>query len=396
MLLPSYIGPVATRCRVSQDVAPNNATYGYTKRTYHYARDDITWLRIGVPNWYSNAASGEAATGGSGWTIAAGIEYPFTVSTVGTTCKVATWGGSTTTTAVAGATMWSDWMHCPIPRGAKFGSRLFVNITSATGQQSPFTNSTTYNGAWRDAAGGDVWDFSGTNLAGGGTMTDDGSQLDVTPLLVGLTRRPTVAIMGDSRQSGFLDTVDTNAGDAGETARTYGKHFNYLQLAVCADTIASFIASSGSGSTLRRGLAALCSHISMELGIVDLNGGASAATVEANIKTMLGMPGMVGKPLIYDLMLPLAISTDSFATTGNQTTTAANTPRNAVNTWLAGGNASAGGHNDPRGPCEFPTIPSGIWNAPGFTTDGTHPTVAGYQDIMNDGCVDPRKIVRRR
>jgi hypothetical protein len=395
MLLPTYIGPIGTRCRISQDFAPNTVAYGFTKRTYHYARDDITWLKIGVPNWYAKGAAGESPTGGSGWTLAGSIEYPFTVSTAGTTAKVATWGGATTTTAVAGATMWSDWMYCPIPRNAKFGSRLWVNITSGSGMQTPYTNSTTYNGAWRDVGGGDVWDFSGANLAAGGAMTDDGSQLDLTPLLIGLTRRPTIAIMGDSRQSGFGDTVDANAGDAGETARTYGKHFNYFNLAVCADTLASFIATGGSGSVLRRGLAAFCSHVSGELGIVDVNGGASAATVEANITTMMGLPGIVGKPTIYDMMLPLSTSTDSWATTTNQTTFM-DPARETTNAWIAAGNASSHGYNDPRGVCEFPPIPSGIWNAPGATADGVHPTVAGYQGIMNGGYVDPRKIVRRR
>lgn len=394
MLLPSYIGPVGTRCRLMQNVAANPSTYGFCKRTYHYARDNITWVRIGVPDWYCSFAAGEAG-GGSGWTFAASLEYPFTVSTVGTTCKVGTWSGATTSTAVAGTTMWSDWMYFPVPAGAKFGSRVWVDITAGGGvQQTPYNDPTTYGGAWIDATGGDVMDFSGTNFVAGGTMTHDAAQIDFTPILIGPTRRPTVAIMGDSRQSGWLDTVDTDAGDAGETARTYGKYFNYLNLAVGGDTLASFIASNGSASPLRRGLAAYCSHVSMNMGINDLSAGGSAATAEANIRTIMGLPGIVGKPAVYDLMLPLATSTDGFATTGNQTTEASNANRNTVNAFIATG--AVGGVNDPRGPSEFPTIPSGIWNAPGFTTDGTHPTVADYQDIMNGGWVDPRKIKRRR
>lgn len=390
-LPPAYIGPVATRCRINQNKA-TGGPYAFTKRTYHYARDNITWLKIGYPNWFANLNSGEAGAGATTG-LAASIEYPFTVSTVGTTCKMITWGGATTFTAPDNATAWSDWLYCPIPMGARFASRLFVNVTT----NNCFNDPATYGGVWRDTAGGDVLDFSGTNLTAGGTMTDDGSQIDAGPIIVGYTRRPTIAIVGDSRASGWRDTVDLNAGEAGETARSYAKQFACLNLAVGGDTLASFIASAGSASVLRRQLAGYCSHIACNMAVNDISALVAAGTVEANITAMLGLSGLVGKPTTYDLILPESTSSDGFATTANQTVAAYKSVIDTVNTWLASGvSAITNGVNDPRTADEFPPIPSGKWIAPGRTSDGTHATQAGYQAIMNGGCVDPAKIVRRR
>jgi hypothetical protein len=310
---------------------------------------------------------------------------------------------------VPGATLFSDWLTVAIPVGAKF----YVRCYHATTSNLVYTDNSTIDAQLRDPTGGDIDDYTASDQTMGATMVDVGSsQLGIAgPLcILGVTRRPTFAIIGDSRCMGNQDTVDANAGDSGSLARTIGQSFGYCNMATTGAGADSWLPASG-GSVNRRALLQYASHVASDLLAAELlrDGAAGQATAESNLMLLLGYPEFAAKLRSFFMMTtqPSSTSTDNWATVANQTPNATQfyPGFTALNMWLR--------QTFPvRNLVDTTTIVQdwsrgidGIWrgdtspdNLP-FTPDGLHPSQYGYQKIMTGlpqlgipPAFDPRRV----
>jgi lysophospholipase L1-like esterase len=396
-----YVGPVATRCWVP-NAAFNNPSFpfGFSSRLYHFKRGDAPWIKV-CPGggWWSIGASGQGEavpTVAPFATITMSIEYPAGVF------HQVKWRGSTTLTFGANpsiAAHMSDAVFAFIPDGAMFWTRMFMSVPA--GATVGFINHSTTPGTWMDLARGDAANAGGVDQTMSGTITDDGTvspgQLPILAI-VGPTRRPTVGLFGDSRMQGWFDSVAVSPfGDAGEAARSLGPFYGYINAGIGSDEIGGVVANNGAASALRRQLMALCSHVVLEFGGNDLiNAGSPAATVISQLKQVLGMPGLAGKSVIVDTILPVSTSTDNWATTTNQTTNGVNPARNTTNGAIRTGLPGSVGHYDPCAYGEFEFLTgSGLWIPGSITADGTHMNTTGYAGLVASGQINPKYIRMR-
>lgn len=127
----------------------------------------------------------------------------------------------------------------------------------------------------------------------------------------------------------------------------------------------------------RMSLANYFTHFALNMGINDVTNGGSAASVAADTNSVVALfPG----PVAVCTLSPVSTSTDNWASTGNQTTVGSNATRIAENTRRLAGVPGAKVIYDVNPAVETVTSPeSGIWKAPSFTADGTHPAVVGYK-----------------
>jgi hypothetical protein len=99
--------------------------------------------------------------------------------------------------------------------------------------------------------------------------------------------------------------------------------------------------------------------------------GTPAATIEGYLTTIGNLAAGIGLTPIIATLPPLTTSTDGWATTTNQTVSAHEALRIAVNTWVRTAPAPHTAFVEFCTPCE--SAPgSGLWSAPGGTGDGVH------------------------
>lgn len=226
-----------------------------------------------------------------------------------------------------------------------------------------------------------------------------GPQYGFSPVvIVGVPRVavPAVALCGDSIISGGGESP---AIDAGFAVRALNRQFGYLHMGKGSEKALDF-AAAGRSFRRRRLLAYGITHAIVLYGTNDL---ANAATTAQTRDRLVGcwLHLYRAKVKVHACTIPPNTnSSDSWATTGNQTPRYTNANRTDVNDWIrdgapidatslasvAVGTAGAlrmGAVGHPlRG--YFETADkvesarnSGLW-APGLTGDGTHPNNAGH------------------
>ncbi len=368
---PPYLGQVATRCCM-----PNEKAGGGLKqvmsRTRHMARDTITSLQVAFANWYGNA---EVAIGADA-TVTASIEYP-----AGTFTQVL-FSGVATGSIPNGSQVLSDATTVAIPDGADFFVRFFFECASGF----------PYNGRGGDTTNGDVIAFAVSGLADK-TMADPmpanaAARFFVTPVaIVGMTTRPSILILGDSRAFGYSDLTTGSSGDIGEVARSVGPSLAYINAALSGERAGTYIAQH----TQRAKLWAYCSHVICQYGTNDIFGSTSAAATYAYLSTIRGYTP--AKPFFQATSPPQTTSTDGWATTANQTTKALNAERNAYNALIRGNSNGFDGVLEVADVVES-ARDSGIWKAPGYTADGVHELNTANIAIKDAGVIDPTEFTR--
>jgi lysophospholipase L1-like esterase len=102
------------------------------------------------------------------------------------------------------------------------------------------------------------------------------NQYTFRPLaILGVTTKPTVALIGDSRGAGLGDDYRDGSGFVGNMERAIGPNFAYLQLSRGGE----FATAMTSNGARRLQLASLCSHAVENLGGNDILGGVSYKTL---------------------------------------------------------------------------------------------------------------------
>ena len=368
-LVKIYEGQIATRTYY-----PSNLTAAHTQvmaRSFHIASDSITSLKLVFQDAYG---SSEAGTGAN-TTIEAAIEYPEGVYT-----RVA-FAAADTGVMASGAMMVSDSVSVTIPEGAVFWVRqyrlnpngfiynLYAGINAAQGDRSE--------------AGASV-----ENKVMGGSIASNQSMIATPSAIVGMTRKPSVYLLGDSRVIGVDDDFGDNAlGATGEFARSIS-WLAYINAGFAGDRASSFV----SANSKRLGIAAYCSHLVCNYGINDITGGATEATAKTSLLTLWGILRNNKNALFHSTLPPITTSSDGWATVENQTLAATNTIRVNVNNFI---------RTVPDvldGVFEFADVAesardSGLWK-PGYTSDGVHENETGYVAIVTSEAINPALFVQ--
>lgn len=353
-----YLGQVATRCFALNTLFANTA--GFNSRTAHYARDNITSLQLVFGNWYAVPNSGETSQGGT-QTLTASVEYP---AGVYTRVKFA---GSNSVVLADGANIVSDVTAVVIPKGALFWTKRY-QLNAVALAYCALNASSTTNLALGDAVNGSSVDETATASvdAGGGSL--------IPPLaIIAQTRLPSIGIIGDSRDIGIYDTTVDATGDTGY-CRMFGDQFAYTNMAISGES-AAFLVSNGA-----KRLAILDNYVShrwIGVGGSDLLSAIPAATILGNVNTLIARWPR-SKVIVSD-HAPLTTSSDNWTTTGNQTATAAETERVALNSSIA----ALTGINQSVAISTVETQPASsfAWKNDGvtalkYTVDGLHETSA--------------------
>jgi lysophospholipase L1-like esterase len=380
-----YLGQVATKSRIPANLSTTNKQFN--SRSHHKARCTITSLQIELPNWYW-ARKGDLLEHGSGGTITykASVEYP------AGTFTAFTFSASSSVVVANNTSVLSDAATVTIPDGASFWIRVFAVAATAIvfvdGETVPSSRQCdTGNGEAMAFAASGLSDqtTSGTITA---TVSTDAAPIFAPTAIVAYTTRPSVLLIGDSRDWGYYDAFDSS-GDLGEIARSIGPSYGYINAGSAGDNMPNFISSH----TNRVALKQYCSHVLTENGINDLRfGGAglnqSAATAFANMQTLWGY--FAGKTIFASTISPNSASSDGWATTGNQTVNANAANIAAYNDLLRATPSPLAGYFEVADTVESARN-SGKWKA-SQTSDGLHPNPTGYQTIKTSGAVDPTRL----
>lgn len=377
---PAYTGVVASRCAVPSSFASGSKQL--MARSKHVAMDNITSLQLVYANWYvkSSATIGENAPG-SDATYKAAIEYPS-----GTIAAIVTFAGATTGTAADGATIASDAVAVNIPLGATFFVRTFSTSTAGIVYRN---GSGGLNIGTGTTTSGECWTFGVTTpdlVTTAGSFSNQQAGIIFGPAaIVGSTSRPSVFVTGDSRENNGVtyDTASDGYGLTGEVNRSLGKVFATLNVG-CASERVNTIVTTTSLYARRLALLQYCSHVACGYGVNDIIfDSRTSAQVLADLQTLWASFG--NRPIYQRTLSPVSTSTDSWATTANQTTHANNAQRTALNDLIRFMPAGLSGVFEGADQVESARN-SGIWKA-GYTADGIHGNQTGNVAIQTSGAV---------
>jgi lysophospholipase L1-like esterase len=379
----THIGQVATACLIPN--ASSTTQKQANSRSPHWARDTITALQIVLPGWWvSNVATATNTEQGIGsdTTYTASVEYP-----AGTFTQV-TFTGSTSGIAPDGGELVSDMVSVSIPKGQRFWVRLFVqNATRIV-----FTGGglDVENGAQLAYAPSGLSDqtMSGTINNSGAPTISNGNI--ITPLaIIATTTMDSLAVIEDSRGQGVGDSYVGISGDRGNLGRSVGAFAPYINLGISSERLMWAITTA----TKRISLATrYASRVIVAMGINDITAGRTNAQIAADEQTLRGLIPM-SIPVHICTIEPNTTSTDSWATTANQTPFAQDAVRVSVNNRRRNGVANFASTLDLADGVESGRD-SGKWDtqygAP--TADGLHANRQGYMNIVNNRVVTPAKI----
>ena len=226
----------------------------------------------------------------------------------------------------------------------------------------------------------------GTVTAWSATSRTPGGNHFVPTAILGIPRRPTVSvvIIGDSIMEQGIDSGDGN-GNYGYVARglwnVNGRTIPYMSLAKGGDGAFRYGAYA-EGGLRRLGLIQYGSHVVINLGVNDLVGTFSVNNILDWLKFLWNAAKVRGKHVTQCLITPKTTSTDSWATTANQTHSTYFEPggrRDQLNAAIRAevGKGLVDAIFDPNVRCESQTDP-GKWAVTGAanyaTNDGLHIT----------------------
>lgn len=351
-----YLGLVATRCGINASTAASRVQANSI--SWHLSQDDIRTITVGFGNFYR----GELGLGQS-VALTVGIQ-----DAAGNVTQLLSGGSPTLTVANQAIGEISGTLNRPILRGTWFAVRIYA-VSSGGTIYSQYGNTSL----------GDAYEDTATTLANkslSGTITAHPGYC-IRPLyIVGMTRRRSVAIVGDSM---VADTNELNDGsetspDFGIVARWIGPNFAYAKLGVSGETAAAFAA----GATLRKTILQYASDVIFELGSNDIfTSSHSAAVTQADMAACWAFATVLGKKAWQTTIPPRPTSSsDSWASNAGQTVTAAkNNVRVAVNAAIRAGLPGVAGYFEQSNPLEDirdsgKYITNGTANY--YTNDGTH------------------------
>jgi len=386
---PAYWGNVATGGRIANANAGSAGARQMMSRSPHVARDNIGALKIVLPGWFTNTSRVDTNAANS-VTYRASIEYPS-----GTFTQLL-FSGSASGTCTAGSELVSDIVSVQIPNGARFWVRIWQNAGSGL---LTYIELDTSNGVC-DYQNGEqlVYGATVTDVTMGGTITptNPGTQaaLCQRPLaILAWTRKPTLLILGDSREWGFKDTYDGvgGSGDIGVLARACGPYWGYCCASIGGETAQNM---AGANAAKRIALQQYHSHVLTEMAVADIYTGRTLAQVQGNLATLWA--NFPTKKLYHRTGESETTSTDNWATTGNQTLISGTAVWLTYHNWLLSNPSPLTGVLDlAPGAIDIATQKWRVTgSAFGYTLDGVHGSQLGFKAALLAGFVGPNTLKR--
>lgn len=380
--IPLYEGLVASRARMIINTAPDTTNKFLMARAGLIATETLTSIKIAFANFLS-AGSGDIGVGASA-SITASVEYP-----AGTFTQVL-FSASSAGTIPNNSVLFSDYLTVNIPSGATFWVRTFWNSSAGT----------LYN-TWQNTFFGEATALSPTSITDqtmSGTITNSGAFSYPPIAVLGMTINASVIILGDSIDLGILDSEDSSStvigrnGKVGVIARSLGST-PFLIMAASGERASGWLSGAGARALLIQ----KSSHIASGHGTNDIFGsGSSEASLIIALNTLWALC-RADQKIFQRTLIPRNNSSDGWLTLVNQSQISAGTPnavRVAFNTDLRAGTITAAnlkGFFDVASVLES-GLNSGNWlvtPAPPYTSDGTHPNVAGNALVPGSGVVSP-------
>lgn len=343
-------------------------------RSAHWARAPITTLQLVYGNWRAAFNTGEEGFGAA-TTYRASIEYPAGVFTQ------VVFGGSPSGVAENLGEVISDPASVVIPMNAQFWVRTWTSNTVGV----------FYVSKPCDAAHGEAFEYSPTTTPDktmSGTLTDNGAGIVTPYAIIGMSSRPAIWLAGDSRVWGNNDVYTGNRfSDLGTLARSIGPVLPYSSAGCPTESAQQAIAQS----TRRVNLAKrFFTHVASGYGINDVNAySRTAAQTYADLKTLADL--FYPLPFFQGTLGPVTTSTDAWATTANQTVTASNPARVALNNLIREGTYFAGVME--IADAVETSRDSGIYKAPSYTADGLHELQKALAVVVSSNAINPGRFV---
>ncbi|MCA0754896.1 SGNH/GDSL hydrolase family protein [Paenibacillus sp. N4] len=303
-------------------------------------------------------------------TVKASIEY---TAPNGSTLYFPVYFGQERSTVIKpGAIIESDPLALTLPKGVVFYVRTYVSVASL-GQKWPV-------GLTTIAANGDQ-KAAGSDATAGAAMSNI-FEFGYHPILItGIQSDPvpTILMVGDSIVAGQGDSPN----DMGYLVRALNGPFGnypYTNIARQGTEADSLVNKT---DRIRIMLAKYHTHAVVNYGTNDINNAVALATKQSYVVALCEELRMRGLDVWHVTCTNRTTSTDSWATTGNQTPVqyfeaGANSKRAQWNAWIRSMPAHIDGYFDVADALET-ARDSGIWKA-GKTADGVHPNQSGFID----------------
>lgn len=332
---------------------------GKTFITTHRSTDTVTNMQLVYGNFISIASSNVDPANANDIVVKCAVS-------VGGTIMPLYFNGQRSITITAGGIVKTDPIGITIPANEDFLVRTFIAGTA-----------------------GEVWPKGyAANAWAAGDVADSGSSTTAhvdaySPLcILGNTSAPSIAVVGDSISNGSGDASTFSLGgrtvrNTGFVMRAFGNVKNFVNVSVPSEYVTSY---NYSYKKYRRGLLIYpCKYAIVELGINNIISGTSLASMQAAytaLWTKLSDDGL----LVYQTTLtPYTTSTDSWATVENQTVSANEATRVALNDWFRTTPSPLTGYIENADVVESARN-SGKWKASN-TGDGIHPNTTGQPAI---------------
>lgn len=377
----SYEGSIASRARITRGVQNDTTNKWLMTRSAHIAAENISALKAVFSNFSTDGGGADFGMGAS-TTIKASVEYP-----AGTFTQILFSGSSSGTISNINI-LFADYVTVSIPIGATFWIRSLVNNSAGI-----FYNN------WQNTFLGEASILSATSLTDqtmSGTITNSNAVSWPPIAILGITSNPSVVIVGDSVAVGAPGGVDTEDSSSSATgynakvglvARSLG-NIPFLSIAAGGQTANGW----STNSPARAPLITKGSHIICEMGVNDLAGAGTAASLITNLQAIFALAASFQKKYQCTI-IPRSTSSDSFATLVNQTSVNAaerisfnNTVR-GIPAWLTGYFETADVLESGRDSGKWVVSPS-----PPYTPDGVHPHPSGYALVAASGAISTSAI----
>lgn len=357
--------PIATR-GFSYNFLSGGTNTGGNYKLQHIAASDAGFSSpvLLYGNW---SITGTELDGSDSITVRAAIEYPsgtFTpVYFSGARDVVIAPGGFVRSDPVAGLT---------IPAGAALWTRTYVTVASV-GQKWPYNSVSNQRNAYVEGAAEGT---ATSDLTTTGTIPDNIANCYSPLAILGTPARaiPAVLLAGDSIMYNGTGG-DTTWADFG-----LADHFGTVKIAKIGDRAQFFLSSHA--KRLRADYGA--THVICNYGINDIDGGSrTLAQLQSDITGVWQAFVDLGIKVFQTTLTPYTSTTDSFATTANQTPKMGATKeaiRTSYNDWIRTTPAPLTGYFETADLVESARN-SGLWAADGtpnrYTSDGLHPNANG-------------------
>lgn len=391
ILVPTYDGIAATRC----NIAASGASFPELMvRSGHFARSNITKIKLLLGNYFVNENGGNWAETSNGGpiTATASVEYP-----AGTFNQIKLLG-STPYTLPDLSTVVTDYvtLSVPIPAGAMFWIRQFWK---GAGTSYYFGK---LNSLMGDSMNVSLTPGVLTDLTMSGTVTNINNSTNDVCFPQGIIApipitQPSVWYAGDSIDDGQGDNFDAS-GDTGFIGRSVGAICGYSSNCVSGDE-AHFFKSS---NALRKAGLPFCTTASFGHGRNDLASNGSTLTDLKNDLTLCyaGIPANI-IAAYQRTLVPGATSGNAYIDQAGQSHPGWESIRTSFNDQIRAGTFGpmalpATGAFDADAGIEQPPLDSGWWAFNGTsnyaTSDGTHPNPNGI-GVMVAFPVLPRALI---